>query len=112
MSILSGAHLRADAPDDRKEAARRLGMARTEKKAVAARANGAKNTFTEATRAKLRAAQAARRQRERAQREASGSVAAPTSPEPKKKPGRPKKQVEAQPTPKRPVGRPRKQDAQ
>ena len=106
----SGAALHGEDEAARSEAARMMGRARTERKAQAARLNGAKNTFTDETRAKLREAQAARRERERQERAAAGIVEVVKEP---KKPGRPAKikpDVEAQP--KRPRGRPKKQNEQ
>lgn len=68
MAEKAGAALHSDDIEARREAARLLGQARSERKAAAARENGKKNTFTEETRVKLRAAQQARRERERQQK--------------------------------------------
>lgn len=59
----------------RRAAARAMGSAKTERKAAAVRANGAKGgrppgqTLTEEQRAKMKASQAARRERERLAKE-------------------------------------------
>jgi hypothetical protein len=84
----NGALLHGEDANARREAARLMGKASTERKKAAARENGKKNTFTEETRAKLRAGQAARREREREEREAAGVVT--ITPE-KKRAGRPRK---------------------
>jgi|SRR5579884_1763753 len=101
-----GQALHSDEADARSEAARMLGRVRSERKAAAARANGAKggtHAFTEETRAKLRAAQQARRERERQARTAE------TPPVEKRPVGRPKTRPVVESAEKRPVGRPRKQ---
>lgn len=88
----AGASLHDDDEAARREAARLMGSVRSERKAAAVRENGKKggaHEFTEATRAKLRDAQAARRERERQEREAA-EVGIP--PAPKAKRGRPRKQ--------------------
>lgn len=112
-----GADLHGDDADARKEAARMMGRARTERKVNASRANAAKaaesrigKTFTDEQRVKLKEAQRLRREREQAAREASG-VAVPSAE--KRPPGRPRKvqpeqTTETAPQPQRGRGRPRK----
>lgn len=105
-----GANLQGGSEDSRKEAARLMGRARTERKVVSGRENMAKARLRladEDVRAKLREAQKARRERELAERVASGIVETTE----KKPVGRPRKQADpqAEATPKRGRGRPKKQ---
>lgn len=86
-----------------------IGSAKTEKKLKALAENRAKFTgHSEETKARLRESQRLRREREQAEREASGVA---SSPEEKRPPGRPRK-AHHEPTtetaPKRGRGRPRK----
>ena len=97
----------------RRQAARAMGQARTEKKIAAARAVaesriGAK--WTEEQKANLREKQTERRERERQERAALGLT--PAVPVEKKPPGRPRKEQPVDPAPKRPRGRPKKTDGQ
>jgi hypothetical protein len=89
---INGVALRAEDADARRLAASLMGRARTAKKVAASRANAARATEarrgqspSEETKAKLCAAQTARRERERAEREALGLADAPKRPR-----GRPK----------------------
>ncbi len=87
----------------------------TEAAQEASRSNGAKSlevVRSEEHRAKLREAQAARRERERQERIERGEVQADAAA--KRKPGRPKKETSetAVEPPKRPVGRPKKVQAE
>jgi hypothetical protein len=107
-----GADMHGDDPEARREAARLMGKARSERKIQAARAvaesrRGTK--WTEEQKAQLRIAQAARRERERLAREAAGAGAVVGTE--KQRPGRPRTRPEtADPdAPKRGPGRPRKQ---
>ncbi len=78
----------------------------------ASRRNGAEAkqvVQSEAHKAKLRAAQAQRREREKQERAALGLEVAPVA---KKPPGRPRKEQPVDPAPKRPRGRPPKADGQ
>ena len=75
-----GSLLRGEDAEARREAARMMGRARSEKKAAASRENGKKGgvrVVTEEHREKLRLAQTARRERERQERAALASSAAP-----------------------------------
>lgn len=88
-----------------------LGSAKTERKIEALAKNRAKFTgHTEETKAKLRAAQAARRERERQERAALGLVEPETSE--KKRPGRPRTRPIEEAQAKRPRGRPRKSEGE
>jgi hypothetical protein len=104
-----GKALNSDDPEARREAGRLMGSARTERKIAAARAvaesrRGVK--WTEEQKARLRAAQQARRERERRERLESDQ----TMPVKEKRPvGRPRTRPTLdEDTPKRPVGRPKK----
>ena len=71
-----GSLLRGEDAEARREAARMMGRARSEKKAASSRENGRKGgvrIVTEEHREKLRIAQAARRERERLERAALAS---------------------------------------
>lgn len=108
MSILesSGGAMHDTDAGKRREAARELGSARTEKKAEAARQNAALRRgkpLSDEHKEKLRQAQAARREREKAL--ADSDVTAVVE---KRPTGRPRTRPIAETTEKRPVGRPRK----
>ena len=88
----AGGLLHGEDEEARRVAASLMGKARTEKKAVSSRANGAKSkqvVQSEEHRAKLRAAQAARREREKQEKSVNGVL--PPEAQEKRKPGRPKK---------------------
>ena len=90
----SGQSLHDPDAEIRRQAARAMGSARTERKKTASVENGKKggaHAFTEETREKLRAAQAARRERERQEKATLGPIPPAV---PKRKTGRPKKQTE------------------
>ena len=75
-----GSLLRSEDAEARREAARMMGRARSEKKAASSRENGKKGgvrIVTEEHREKLRIAQVARRERERQERAALASGEAP-----------------------------------
>jgi hypothetical protein len=74
-----------------REAMREIGSRTSDRKARAARENGARNVVTDEKRARMKQGQIARRERERAQ----GLVGPPRNPD----------------APKRPRGRPRKEQA-
>ena len=79
----------------------------------ASRRNGAEAKHivqSEEHKAKLRVAQAERRERERQERAALGLTPAVSAE--KKSPGRPRKEAAGDPAPKRPRGRPKKIDGQ
>ena len=87
-----GAELQGGSQEERRLAASMMGSAKTERKAASSRANGSKGgayPMTEETRAKLREAQAARREREKQEKIAQGLL--PLEPQVKRKRGRPKK---------------------
>ena len=88
-----------------------IGRSRTERKQAASRVNGAKAKDTvqsEEHKAKLRDAQAARRERERQERAALGLTAAPVA---KKPVGRPKTNPDVPAADKKPRGRPKTKQA-
>lgn len=94
-----------------REAMRVIGSKTSERKAVSSRANGAKArevVTSEEHKAKLRAAQQARRDREKAEREPMRTAEAAT----KRPPGRPRKEQPEAIEPKRPRGRPKKETVQ
>lgn len=98
----------ADA-ERRKEAARAMGQARSERKREAVRQNGLLGgayPMTPETKEKLRAAQSARREREKQERDALGLTSGVSAE--KKSPGRPRKEPPVDAAPKRPRGRPKK----
>jgi hypothetical protein len=75
----AGSKLRADDPGARRDAARVLGMARTERKSESSRENGRKGgayVMSDETRERMRQAQQARRERERQVQESAGSAPA------------------------------------
>ena len=86
-----GALLHDAEAERRREGARALGSARTPRKQASSRENGKKSVFTEEMREKLKAAQAARRERERQEKATLGPIPPAV---PKRKTGRPKKQTE------------------
>jgi hypothetical protein len=101
-----------------RQAMRVIGSRKTPRKTESSRANVARateartgQTLSEEHRAKLKAAQMARRERERVAQQALGAEAVPTEP---RRRGRPTKPIDPDQAsaPKRGRGRPRKQDAQ
>ena len=110
-----GAQMHDADAEARREAARAMGRARTERKIAAARAVAESRRgvlWTEEQKAKLREAQKERRERERLARLTAGEVEPDTAAE-KRPVGRPRKQTTEEGTaPKRPVGRPKKVQAE
>jgi hypothetical protein len=101
--------MHSDDAEQRREAARLMGSAKTERKVAAARAvaesrRGQK--WSEEAKAKLREAQQARRERERQEQTLSGLASVPTE---KKPVGRPRTRP-VEETPKKPRGRPKKSE--